>query len=70
MYEVFEQQLQNNGLSARQVSLDTGIGTAAFSDWKAGRLHPRNDKIKKLADYFGVTAEYIKTGIKKRACQY
>lgn len=30
-----------------------------FSDWKSGKSCPKADKIKKLADYFGVSIEYF-----------
>lgn len=30
-----------------------------FSDWKSGKSKPKVDKLKKIADYFGVTIEYF-----------
>ena len=32
------------------------------SDWKSGRSKPKNDKLQKIADYFGVTIGYLTTG--------
>ena len=37
----------------------TGIGQNIFSNWKAGRSNPKADKLKILADYFGVSIEYF-----------
>ena len=34
-----------------------------------GKSHPRNDKMKLIADYFGVTVEYLKTGQQKKTAQ-
>lgn len=62
MYEIFEQLLQKHGISAYKVSKDTGIATATLSDWKNGRSIPKSDKMQILADYFGVTFEYLTTG--------
>lgn len=42
-----------------RVSEDTGITKSTFSDWKSGRSKPKIDKLKILADYFGVPIEYF-----------
>ena len=38
---------------------DTGIRRSTFSDWKSGRSKPKTDKLKILADYFGVSVDYF-----------
>lgn len=50
---------QSRGLTPYRVSKDTGIPTATLSDWKNGRSKPKTDKLKILADYFGVPIEYF-----------
>lgn len=62
MYEIFEKLLQKHGITAYKVSKATGISTATLSDWKNGRSIPKSDKMRLLADYFGVTLEYLTTG--------
>lgn len=62
MYEIFEKLCTENNITPYKVSKDTGISTAVFSNWKSGRFIPKLDKIKIIADYFGVTVEYIMTG--------
>lgn len=62
MYEVFEKLIKMHNITAYKVSKDTGIAYSAFSDWKAGRSTPKQDKLKKIADYLGVTIEYLMTG--------
>lgn len=59
MYDIFEQLLQKHGATAYQVSKATGISTGTLSDWKAGRSTPKQDKLKKIADFFGVTVDYL-----------
>lgn len=36
-----------------------------LSDWKNGKSTPKQDKLMKIADYFGVTVEYLMTGEEK-----
>lgn len=62
MYEVFEKLLQKFGVTTYQVSKSTGISQSTFSNWKARRNLIRGDKAKKIADYFGVSVDYLMTG--------
>ena len=62
MYEIFEQLLQKYGLTAYKVSKETGITQSTLSDWKRGRSTPKTENMKKIADYFGVTVDYLMTG--------
>lgn len=41
-----------------QLAKDLGISTALPTAWKNGSL-PRISTVKKIADYFGVTSEYL-----------
>ncbi|MEF3313846.1 helix-turn-helix transcriptional regulator [Paenibacillus sp. GYB004] len=59
MYEKFQLLLNENGKTAYQVSKDTGVSTATLSNWKKGNYQPKSDKLKTLADYFGVTVDYF-----------
>ena len=58
-YEKYASIRDAKGLSDYQVWKDTGIATATLSDWKNGISKPKTDKLKILADYFGVTIEYF-----------
>lgn len=66
MYEIFEQLLRKYGLSAYKVSKETGITQSTLSDWKRGRSTPKTENMKKIADYFGVTVDYLMTGKEKQ----
>lgn len=54
MYEKFEALIKDRDITPYRVSKDTGIPTSTLSDWKNGRSNPKADKLKILADYFGV----------------
>lgn len=62
MYEVFEKLLKKNGVTPYKVAKATGIATATLSDWKNGRSTPKNDKMQLIANYFGISLNYLLTG--------
>ena len=59
MYEIFAKLMAERGLTAYRISKDTGLSQATLSDWKRGRSTPKLPKLQKLADYFGVSLEYM-----------
>lgn len=62
MYEQFEKLCKINNVTPYRVCKETGLTTATISNWKAGRYTPKADKLQKIADYFGVTLEYLMAG--------
>lgn len=62
MYNIFEDLCAKNGVTPYKVSKATGIATSTLSDWKKGISTPKQDKLMKIADYFGVSLEYLMTG--------
>lgn len=62
MYEIFEKLLEEYGVTAYRVCKETGLTTATISNWKAGRYTPKQEKMQKIADFFGVSIEYLMTG--------
>ena len=59
MYKKFEKLLEKTHKTTYRVSKETGIAQNVFSNWKSGRSVPKTDKLKILADYFGVSIEYF-----------
>ena len=59
MYNKYEKLLKDSGKTSYQVSKDTGIGQNTLSNWKTGRSRPKVEKLKILADYFGVEANFF-----------
>ncbi len=62
MYDIFERLLNERGVTAYRVAKETGVTTATLTNWKKGNYTPKQDKLQKIADYFGVTIEYLMTG--------
>lgn len=59
MYEKFADLLAKTNKTAYRVAKDTGVSTATLSSWKKGEYTPKLDKLKVLADYFGVDINYF-----------
>lgn len=60
VYKKFAELLSKFNKTAYQVSKDTGIAQSILSEWKSGRIKILGaDKLKILADYFGVSIEYF-----------
>ena len=62
MYEIFQKLLDKRGLKAFDVSKATGISSSTLTDWKKGRSVPKQDKMQKIAEFLGVSLEYLMTG--------
>ena len=59
MYERYVELLNEKGVKNIDVSRATGIPASTFSDWKKGKSSPKREKLEKLAEFFGVTADWI-----------
>lgn len=59
MFEIFDKLMKDRGLSRYRVAKDTGIAQSTLSEWKTGKTTPKLDKIEVLANYFGVTVDYL-----------
>ena len=53
-YKAFEKLCIERGYKPAYVSKATGVSTATLSSWKSGKYKPKQDKIQKIADFFGV----------------
>jgi len=58
-YAIFDRLLRENGTTVYRVAKSTGISASTFSDWKSGRSVPKLDKIRRRADHFGVSLDYM-----------
>ena len=47
------------------VAKGANITKSTFSDWKAGRYVPKQEKLQKIADFLGISVEYFQTGEEK-----
>ena len=65
MYEIFEQLLKQRGIKPYRVYKDTGVPQSTLSDWKTTGKAPGIEHLKKIADYFNVTIDYLLGNVKK-----
>ena len=66
MYETYAKIRDSKGLKDSDVAKATGISSGTLSDWKKGRYNLKYDKLKKIADYLGVTVDQL-TGVQTDA---
>lgn len=50
-------------LKDAQVARESGVNKSTFSDWKAGKSKPKEDKLRKIADCFGISMELFQQPI-------
>lgn len=62
MYENFEQLLQKYNISTYKFCKETGISQSTISTWKNKRNLIGPEIGRKVADYFGVSLDYLMTG--------
>lgn len=62
IYQRFDDLRERKGVSVYAVSKATGITTTTFTNWKNGKYTPKREKMELIADYFGVSVDYIMTG--------
>lgn len=65
-YERYCEIRDKCGLKDSDVAKGAGITKSTFSDWKAGRYTPKQDKMQKISDYLGVSVDYLMTGEEKK----
>ena len=59
--KVMKSLMDENGVTLTSLAKETKIPKANLSNWMAGG-NPNMKQLKKVADYFGVTLDYIVTG--------
>lgn len=67
MYDIFIKLLEEKGITPYRVGKETGIAPSTFTDWKSGRSAPKQEKLKKIADYLNVSVDYLMTGKEPQA---
>lgn len=61
-YENFKTLCENADVTPGEVSRHTWVASSTLTMWKQGVYTPKVDKLKKIADYFGVSLNYLQTG--------
>lgn len=58
-YSNYEKLLKMKNSTSYKVAKATGIAPSTLSDWKKGRSVPKTDKMKLIAEYFGVDIDTL-----------
>lgn len=61
-YERYCELRDRKGCKDSDVAKGSNIPKSTFSDWKAGRYIPKQEKLKKIADFLNVSVDYLMTG--------
>lgn len=51
--------LQEHKLSMRELAGRIGVSAMSISDWANGKVQPTAENIYLIAEYFGVTSDYL-----------
>lgn len=57
--QVFNNLLNERGLSNYQISKDTGISDSLIGYWRQGKRVPQADNLAKIADYLDCSVDYL-----------
>ncbi len=59
MYEIYERLRDQKKLKNSDISRETGVPNMTLSDWKHRKSKPKLENMKKLANFFEVTVDFI-----------
>lgn len=60
VFERIEKLRKSTGISQGKLEKELGFSNGSISKWKNST--PKSDRLQKIADYFGVSVEYLMTG--------
>lgn len=63
-YQRFINAMERKNVTPYNVSKNSNIATSTLSDWKNGKSMPKQDKMRKIADYLDVSVDYLVLGEK------
>lgn len=66
-YDRFKELCDAKGVSCNKAAVQIGLSNATPTTWKKRGLTPKGDTLSKIADYFGVTTDYLLTGEQKES---
>lgn len=64
-YDIYKKLCEDNGLTPSGAATKIGFNRASVTVWKNTGKAPKQDLLLKIADYFGVTTDYLLTGEEK-----
>lgn len=57
--DIFKTLCEKKGVSCKNAVLDMGLSNSLPTAWKKRGLTPKGDALNKIAEYFGVSADYL-----------
>lgn len=64
---ILDSLIRSKGISARQLSKDTGIAQSTLSNYLQGKSVQKSEHLVKLADYFSTSIDYLLIGKERKA---
>lgn len=64
-YDLFCELCKKKGISVTKATVEIGLSRTIGTKWKNTGAVPNGETLNKIADYFGVTTDYLLTGEQK-----
>ena len=61
-FDIFKLLCEKKGVSPKRATEDIGLSNSITTKWKKTGATPKGDTLQRIADYFGVTTDYLLTG--------
>lgn len=61
-YDLYLDLCKKNNISPTRAALEIGVSKSTPTTWKKRGLTPQGETLAKIADYFGVTTDYLLSG--------
>ena len=61
-YDLFCQLCEQTGISVTRATVEMGLSRTIGSKWKRTGATPNGETLNRIAEYFGVTTDYLLTG--------
>ena len=61
-FDIFKLLCEKKGVSPKKATEDIGLSNSITTRWKKTGATPKGDTLQRIADYFGVTTDYLLTG--------
>lgn len=58
-YDVFQALCTAKGISCKRASLEIGLSNSIATKWKRTGATPNGETLNKIAEYFGVSTDYL-----------
>lgn len=65
--DTYESLCKQRGVSCSKAAQEMGINKGTVSVWRNKGTRPQAAQLEKIAEYFGVTVDYLLTGEKEKA---